>query len=422
MHITKELLRKLPKSDLHLHLDGSIRIPTLIELAKSSDFELPSYTEEGLRELVFKDQYASLEEYLRGFACTVPVMQTPEQLARVAYELALDNQNEGVRYIEVRFAPQLHAHGDFDTIAVIKAVNDGLERAKKEFNARSEVANGDEPPFEYGIISCAMRFFNKESSAFFKTFLSAHQYTDMDRVTGLATLELVQASVKARDDAGLSVVGVDLAGPEKGYPPIHHREAYLTAQRHFLRKTVHAGEAYGPESIYQAITELHAERIGHGTSLLNPSAIQDPAIQDPADYVADLARFIADRRITLEVCLTSNQQTSPAYRDISTHPFGEMMRHRLSVCICTDNRTVSNTTVTDELHKAVSGFGLDRSALKNILVYGFKRSFFPGPYSEKRKYVRRCMEYFEKVEAEHLKAQGSDDVPEKAELVMDGMD
>ncbi len=419
MHITKEFLRKLPKSDLHLHLDGSIRIPTLIELARSSGFKLPSETEEGLRELVFKDQYANLEEYLRGFACTVPVMQTPEQLARVAYELAQDNQNEGVRYIEVRFAPQLHAHGDFDTIAVIKAVHDGLERAKKEFNARAEVAGGDEPPFEYGIIVCAMRFFNEHSSAFYKTFLAAHQYTDLDWVTGLATLELVQAAVKARDDAGLSVVAVDLAGPEKGYPPIHHRDAYLLAQRHFLRKTVHAGEAYGPESIYQAITELHAERIGHGTSLLNPAAIQDPEIKDPADYVADLARFIADRRITLEVCLTSNQQTNPAYRDIAKHPFAEMMRQRLSICICTDNRTVSNTTVTDELHKAISGFGLDRRYLKNLLVYGFKRSFYPGAYSEKRKYVRRCMEYSEKIEAEHFKAQGVDAVPERAALVME---
>ncbi|MBN2498117.1 MAG: adenosine deaminase family protein [Deltaproteobacteria bacterium] len=409
--ITKAFLTRLPKSDLHLHLDGSLRLNTLIELARKVEMKLPSYTEEGLRELVFKQEYTSLEEYLRGFSYTLAVLQDPEALARVAFELACDNQAEGVRYIEVRLAPQLHAHGSFDTIEALRAVSDGLERAKRDFNAREEVRSGEEPPFDYGIISCSMRYFDEKSSPFHAGFLGAHRYSDLDRVFGLASLELVLASARARDEHGLPVVGVDLAGPEKGYPPIHHREAYLLAQRHFLRKTVHAGEAYGPESIYQAITELHAERIGHGTSLLNPAAVQDPDIADPVGYVADLARFIADRRITLEVCLTSNQQTNPSLRRLETHPFGEMMKLRLSICICTDNRTVSNTTVTDELYKAVTVFDLDLHYLKNLLVYGFKRSFFPGPYAEKRKYVRRCMDYFEKLEAEYLASTPEDDKP-----------
>jgi adenosine deaminase len=326
----------------------------------------------------------------------------------VAYELAQDNQNEGVRYIEVRFAPQLHAHGQLDTIQVLRAISDGLERAKQEFNRRQEVENGLEPPFAFGIIACAMRFFDERFSSFHRDFVRLHQYSQPEQIYGLASLELAQAAALARHEHGLPVVGFDLAGPEKGYPPHHHREAYDFAHRHFLKKTVHAGEDYGPESIFKAITELHADRIGHGTSLLNPRAIQDRQIQDPEHYVKDLAQFIADRRITLEVCLTSNQQTNPEYRMLQNHPFGKMMAKKLSVVICTDNRTVSNTTMTDELYKAVTGFNLSMKDLKNLMVYGFKRSFFPENYPFKRAYVRSCMDYFEKLEKEYNKPQPSD--------------
>jgi adenosine deaminase len=159
--ITRELIRRLPKSDLHVHLDGSIRLPTLIELAREAKIELPSWTVEGLKEAVFREHYANLEEYLRGFGYTCDVLQNREQLERVAYELAVDNQEEGVRYIEVRFAPQLHTHPDFDTIDVLRAVSAGLERAKREFNRAPAVTSGLEPPFEFGIIACAMRFFNE---------------------------------------------------------------------------------------------------------------------------------------------------------------------------------------------------------------------------------------------------------------------
>jgi len=399
--ITRELVRKLPKTDLHVHMDGSIRVATLIELAREAHVELPSYSENGLRETVFKESYKNLEEYLTGFGLTCEVMQNREQLERIAYELAVDNQIEGVRYIEVRFAPQLHSRKNFDTLSVMRAVCDGMERAKKEFNARPEVVEGLEPPFDYGIIACALRFFNEHFSVFHRSFVELHRYSNPERVYAMASLELAQAAAVARHREGLPVVGFDLAGPEAGYPPHHHQEAYEYVHRHFLQKTVHAGEAYGPESIFKAITELHADRIGHGTSLFNPRAVQDPDIEDKERYVSDLAQFIADRRITLEICLTSNQQTNPAYRDLSKHPFGEMMKHRLSVTLCTDNRTVSNTTVTEEIYKAVEGFGLGMKDLKNLVVYGFKRSFFPRSYREKREYVRRCMNYFEKVVSEH---------------------
>ncbi|HOX44896.1 MAG TPA: adenosine deaminase family protein [Myxococcota bacterium] len=400
--ITREFLAAVPKTDLHLHLDGSVRLATLIELSREAKVKLPSDTEAGLRELVFKDTYADLVEYLAGFGLTGKVMQTREQLERISYELAVDNQREGVRYVEVRFAPQLHAHGAFDMVEVLQAVSDGLERAKREFNAREQVRAQQEPPFEFGIIACAMRFFNERFSDYYRDFVSLHRYSHPDRNYSLASEQVVQAAAIARRERGLPVVGVDLAGPEEGYPPADHRDAYLEAQRNFLQKTVHAGEAYGPESIFQAITELHADRIGHGTSLLNPDAVRDPAILDKQRYVDELTQFIADRRVTLEVCLTSNQQTNPAYRRLEDHPFGEMMRRKLSVTICTDNRTVSNTTVTDELLKAVTTFGLSLRQLKNLIVYGFKRSFFPGLYAEKRIYVRSAMEYFERLQLQHF--------------------
>ncbi len=402
MKITRELIEKLPKTDLHLHLDGSIRISTLIELAKESNIELPSYTVEGLKETVFKDNYNDLEDYLKGFGYTCSVMRTRENIERIAYELALDNQNEGVRYIEVRYAPQLHAGGNMTMLETIEAVDAGLSRAKLEFNNRVEVSSGDEPPFEYGIITCAMRYFNKHFSTYYSDIVSVHSYSDEDKIFGLASLEMVGASVKARRELGLPVVGVDLAGPEKGNPPVHHREAYMHAQRNFLNKTVHAGEAYGPESIFQAITELGADRIGHATSLFNPSIITDPLILNRDLYINDLVQFIANRRITLEVCLTSNMQTDPKLLRLEDHPFRMMLENKLSCSICTDNRTVSHTTVTDEVYKAVKAFNLSLNDVKTLMVYGFKRSFFPHAYREKRTYVRQCMNYFEKVVSEFV--------------------
>jgi adenosine deaminase len=402
----RAFLEKLPKTDLHVHLDGCVRLGTLIELARESGVELPSYTEQGLRETVFKDSYRSLDEYLKGFAYTGAVMRTREQIERISYEVAVDNQREGVRYIEVRFAPQLHATDDMDIIQCIRAVDDGLRKAGDEFNSRPEVTRMEEPPFHYGIIACAMRFFTPAFSEWYSRFCRMHSYTNQERVFALASLELESAVARARWDEGLPVVGIDLAGSEAGWPAINHLEAFRRAQRHFLKKTVHAGEAYGPESIYQAITELYADRIGHGLTLLDPGSVQSSYIRDPQKYVDSLAGYIADRRITVEVCLTSNQQTNPSFRKLEDHPFGKMMQKKLSVTICTDNRTVSNTTVTDELHKAVTTFGLSNYELRNIIVYGFKRSFFPGRYDEKRRYVRRCMEYFEKIEDEYLGEEG----------------
>lgn len=398
--ITKKFIEKAPKSDLHVHLDGSLRIPTLIEIARKDNIPLPSYTEDGLHQTVYKDQYESLEDYLAGFQYTVQAMQTPENLERIAYEFALDNQNEGVRYVEVRFAPQLHVNSRMDLERVMVSVNKGMARATREFNKRPAVISGDEPLFVYGIIACALRSFGRVSE-YFNIFLDAHPFSNQKRNFGLASYELVQGVVEVRDRLGLPIVGFDLAGPEYGFPADDHWKAFHFAQKNFLHKTVHAGEAYGPESIFQAITDLYAERLGHGYYLFDTTKITSPEIKDKKKYVQNLSQYIADKRITIEVCLTSNMQTNPAIKDMGNHQFRKMKEARLSTTFCTDNRLMSKTTVTREIGLAVDNFAIDPKELKDHIIYGFKRCFFPGPYTEKRRYVRSIIDYYERLERKY---------------------
>ena len=215
-------------------------------------------------------------------------------------------------------------------------------------------------------------------------------YVDLFNMLGLPET----TNVHDMGDAALKVCG-DTDVP---FPAKDHQEAYQLVHDHFLGKTVHAGEDYGPESIFQAITDCHADRIGHGTWLFSTRHIQDKAITDRRAYIEKLVRYVADRRITLEVCLTSNQQTIPELRDrLDRHPFRHMRKAKLSVALCTDNRLVSRTTVTDEVHKAVETFKLRPKELKNVLIYGFKRSFFPESYPDKREYIRSVLDHLEGV-------------------------
>jgi adenosine deaminase len=391
-------IHAIPKTDLHVHLDGSLRLPTLIELAREHKIALPSESEEGLNELVFKPSYRDLDEYLKGFAWTLAVMQDAEGLERTAYELALDNWTEGVRYLEVRFAPQLHMSSDLDFAAVMGAVDRGLRRARTEVNRRLA---GDEPPFDYGIIVCAMRFFTGGFSRYYADLCRTLSFSDPLDVMRIASLELARAAVRLRDETDVQIVGFDLAGSEYGYPADEHLEVYEYVHRNFMRKTVHAGEAYGPESIFQAIAKLHADRIGHGLHLFDEDMIRSETVRDRKAYIQNLVNYIAENRTTIEVCLTSNLQTSPALKRIGDHSLKKMLAHRLSVTLCTDNRLVSHTTVTRELELALASFDIPPDQLKDIIVYGFKRSFSHLPYPEKRKYVRRVIEYYERLEREH---------------------
>ncbi|MEC7239733.1 MAG: adenosine deaminase family protein [Myxococcota bacterium] len=401
MKPSRNLLLSLPKTDLHVHLDGSLRLKTLIELAQAQGVELPSYTPEGLEELVFKPTYSSLGDYLQGFSYTCAVLQDAESLERVAYELAWDNINEGVRYIEVRFAPHLHMRPGFGCQEVLDAVNAGLERAQKEYARSSAVVEEGQPEFRYGMIVCALRKFGPQFSPWYAQLFAALSESPLPSIYGAASLELARSAVRARDDRGLPVVAFDLAGEEKGFPAEDHMAAFQFAKEHFLKRTVHAGEAYGPESIFQAITAAHADRIGHGYHLFSADLITSNKVYNKQGYCDALAQYVADRRITIEVCITSNLQTNPEIGEVKNHAFKKMLEHKLSATLCTDNRLMSRTTVTDELDLAVNAFQMDERLVRNTVIYGFKRSFFPGTYLEKRAYVRGIIDYYDKVVREH---------------------
>lgn len=397
-------IKEMPKTDLHLHLDGSLRLSSLIEMSKSLGIELPSQSEQGLKDLVFKERYNNLGEYLNGFQYTCSVLRDLECIERASYELAIDNQNEGVNYIEIRFAPQLltDISKGITIETVLTATNKGLERAKKEYNNSDAVLKEGKPEFDYGIINCAMRMFGpKGFSPYYTGLFQTMRYFKPMEVIQLAAKELVHASVDLRDTKGLPIVGIDLAGQEEGYPAGKFKEVYDFAHKNFMHKTVHAGEAYGAESIFEAITECYADRIGHGYYLFSPDMIRDPNIKDKQAYINNLASFIADKRTVIEVCLTSNLQTNPTIKDLKSHKFKEMITNRMATTICTDNRLVSNTTVSKEYRLAVDNFDLPLKRLKDIVAYGYKKSFYQGTYVEKRAFAKKNMQYFDKIAKKH---------------------
>lgn len=377
----KKTIRNLPKADLHVHLDGSLRLSSLIELAKEQSLELPSYTEAGLRELVFKDQYKDLPEYLQGFQYTCGVMQDLQALERVAYEFAWDAYHDGVVYIEPRYSPDLLKSNKTKSHEVISSIDKGLKRASLEINALIDKENLDlsqeqkplHPAFVYSHIICAMRMWDPQQS-----------------------LETIQSAMLTKEKHNLPIMAIDLAGPENGFPAIDHADAYTYAHKNFLYKTVHAGEAYGPSSIFQAITNLYADRIGHGFHLFNKEMINTKDPSKANSYVDNLVQYIAEKRITLEVCLTSNLQTLPELNnDPANHSLAKMLEHGLSVAICTDNTLVSNTSISKELSLVAKTFNLSNKTIKKLIMYGIKRSFYPGSYLEKKKYIDQCSKYYD---------------------------
>jgi adenosine deaminase len=395
-----KFIQEMPKTDLHLHLDGSLRIPSLIEMARAGNIKMPSYTEEGLKETVFKSHYANLGEYLHGFQYTCAALRDLENIERASYELAWDNINENVYYIEVRFAPQLmmDVEKGLTFEAVMVASNKGFEKAKKEFNNSAEVKSGARPEFHYGIISCAMRKFGpKGYSPYYTNFYKAMEYSKEMDVLRAGAMQMVRAAVKVRDELAIPIVSIDLAGQEDGYPPGKFKDIYAYAHQHFMHKTVHAGEAYGAESIFQAITECYADRIGHGYYLFNEDKIMDETVKDKKKYLESLISFVADKRTTIEVCLTSNLQTNPSIKNIKDHNFKHMLANRMSLTICTDNRLVSDTTVTKEFQLAVDNFTIAPKHLKDLVAYGFKKSFFFGNYIDKRNWAKSMMKHFDHV-------------------------
>lgn len=298
-------LRAVPKPDLHLHLDGSLRLETLLELARENGVELPADDASGLRSLVFKPTYPDLGSYLEGFRWTVAVLRSRAALRRVARELAEDCFAENVHYIEVRFAPQLHAHAELSPLDAVRAVADGLQDTVTS-------PCGGAPTRAFGIILCALRSVSPSMSPYCASFFAAHEFESNARVASLASSALARLAVRAKDIEKLPVVALDLAGTEAHHPAVEHAEAFSYASHAGLRRTVHAGEAWGAESVGQAVHELSADRIGHGVRLL-------AAPGGPVSRA--LLYTLAKARTCFEVCVSSNLQTMPELGgDVARHP------------------------------------------------------------------------------------------------------
>jgi adenosine deaminase len=337
MRITEALLRSVPKVLLHDHLDGGLRPQTVIELARDIGYSrLPSLAPGPLAEWFHRGAArGSLPLYLEGFTHTTAVMQTEEALERVAFEMMEDMKRDGVVYVETRFAPVFHTERGLHWDDVVNAVLRGLERGKKEFGV------------EYGLILCAMR--NMQQSQ-----------------------EMAELAVDFRQRG---VVGFDLAGEEGGYPPKKHVDAFHYIQRENFNITIHAGEAFGKESIWQAIQWCGAHRIGHATRLIEDIGVEKED-QRQVVRMGYLSQYVLDKRIPLEICLTSNVDTG-AVRSVEEHPFGLYFKYRFRVTLNTDDRLMSDTTLTREFRIAHRVFGLTFEDIEKLTINAMKSAFLP---------------------------------------------
>jgi adenosine deaminase len=319
---SEETIRALPKVELHCHLDGSMRLETIWDLARSRNVKLPAKSLDELRELFLPQTTPrDLVDYLGRFEYTLAVLQDAEALTRTAYELAMDNAAENVLYLEVRYSPILHTHKGMKLTQVMNAVLDGLAKAEREADIKT------------GVIVCGLRNISPDVS-----------------------LRLAELTVAYKHQG---VVGFDLAGFEDNYPAKDHNGAFYLIRKNNINCTVHAGEAYGPDSIKQALHNLNTHRIGHGTRLKEDG---------------DLLNYVNDHRIPLEICLSSNVHTG-AVKSLEEHPLRLYYDWGLRLTLNTDNRLMSDTTLTNEYLIACQTFGLTKRDLKNIIIMGFKSAF-----------------------------------------------
>ncbi len=336
MKFTTDYLQKFPKVLLHEHLDGGLRPQTIVDLARETGYTRLPTTDAGNLAEWFQTNAnrGSLPLYLQGFEHTSGVMQTEEALERVAYETMEDMKRDGVVYVETRFAPVLHQLKGLHPETIIPAVLKGLERGRKDFGVH------------YGLILCALRSMSPEVSQ-----------------------EIAELAVDFRPHG---VVGFDLAGEEGGYPPKKHVDAFHYIQRENFNITIHAGEGFGKESIWQAIQWCGAHRIGHATRLVEDMKIKDGHVLS----MGTLAQYVLDKRIPLEICLTSNVHTG-AVQKLEEHPFDIFHKYRFRVTLNTDNRLMSGITLTEEYRTAANVFGLTLQDLERITINAMKSAFIP---------------------------------------------
>lgn len=411
--IKKEQVLKLPKTDLHVHLDGSVDAKTIVELAKSQKinlinegrkhgYSLQAASSEEIEEKIFKDKYESLAEYLAPFEFVNCVLRNSENLQEAAYRVACEEFNEGVRYFELRFAPQKHWSLSFGWDQIIASIDKGLRRAMDEYNLQKAVKEDGELPYRCAMILCSMRMIKPEMADYYCCLHELETGHDLQNFATMASKEVAQLAVDSRKK-GYLVVGFDLAGREDGYPAGVHKDSFEYCYNNGVQTTCHAGEAYGPESIMDAMKYCHVRRIGHGTQLFNWEKIKllnpngsDLTEEQKKEYMHNLAERLAKERTTVEVCLKSNSQTTPTLRNLLEHPVQNLLKYSLRVALSTDNRAISKVTVTDEYMTFIKLYETTSSTLKNLCLAGFKGAFFPGTYAEHRKYMRNAIDFFNK--------------------------
>lgn len=331
--IDRDDLHRMPKAELHVHLDGSLRPETMLQLAAEQGVELPRGDAESLRDYMHVTDARNLVDYLARFDITLSLMQNGDALERIAYELAEDMAKENIWYAEIRYSPMLHTRQGLPLTEAVEAPLRGLKRAEEEFGIRT------------ALIICGIR--NMEPST---------------------SRDLADLTVAFKNRG---VVAFDLAGAEYNYPAKKHKDAFYTVINRNMAATIHAGEAYGPESIHQALHYCRANRIGHGTRLYED---------------ADLLRYMRDARIPIEICLSSNVQTQ-AVPDFAHHPVRKYFDAEIVLSLNTDNRLMSGTTLTEEYWLAHRHLNFTYEELVKISLMTFDAAFLP--WDEKQALIGR---------------------------------
>ena len=330
--LTEDTIRQAPKVLLHDHLDGGLRPATVLELAGAAGYTALPETDPDRLGAWFRAaaDSGSLERYLETFAHTVGVMQSEQALHRVARECAEDLAADGVVYAEVRFAPELHVEAGLSLEEVIESVLAGFAAGPANIRV--------------GVLLTAMRH-------------------------AARSMEIAELAVRYRD---VGVVGFDIAGPEAGFRPTRHLDAFEYLQRENAHFTIHAGEAFGLPSIWEAIQWCGADRLGHGVRIIDDIEVRE----DGGVHLGRLANYVRDKRIPLEMCPSSNVQTGAA-KSIAEHPIGLLARLRFRVTVNTDNRLMSGCSMTSEMVALTEAFGYGWADLQWLTVNAMKSSFLP---------------------------------------------
>ncbi|MCK8646291.1 adenosine deaminase [Mycobacterium colombiense] len=334
-----EQIRKAPKALLHDHLDGGLRPSTVLDIAAQVGYDgLPATDVDELATWFrTRSHSGSLERYLEPFSHTVAVMQTPEALHRVAFECVEDLAEDSVVYAEVRFAPELHIDRGLSFDEIVEAVLAGFADGEKACAAENR-------PIVVRLLVTAMRH-------------------------AAVSREIAELAIRFRDKG---VVGFDIAGAEAGNPPTRHLEAFDYMRDHNARFTIHAGEAFGLPSIHEAIAFCGADRLGHGVRIVDDIEVSDGG----RVRLGQQASILRDKRIPLELCPSSNVQTG-AVKSIAEHPFDLLARARFRVTVNTDNRLMSDTFMSREMHRLVEAFGYGWSDLERFTINAMKSAFIP---------------------------------------------